>query len=244
MTIDVAFIPSTHTSFDTRRYECFKKYRFICTYFSIKKGDVITSPDYSQRMIVTEVYPKDERTVHCGISLKTINIGTVNVFKSQREDINNSTEMEKRTISISLCQAREWYKSGNAALRKLALSAYTESELQPDSYDGIMEELKRATTCKCIDVPVCDVSLVTAISKLRNIALFLNDGWQKEQCELGYFIAPNANLEYSLAGVKYGWAICKHSNVKYPGLVYFRTEEAARRAIDIAHKEGWLDDMK
>lgn len=36
---------------------------------------------------------------------------------------------EKRNITISLKEAREWYKSNNKALREIALKAYSENEL-------------------------------------------------------------------------------------------------------------------
>lgn len=38
--------------------------------------------------------------------------------------------MEKRTIEISLETAKEWYKEDNEALKKLALQAFNENELQ------------------------------------------------------------------------------------------------------------------
>lgn len=36
---------------------------------------------------------------------------------------------EKRNITISLKEAREWYKSNNKALREIALKAYSEKVL-------------------------------------------------------------------------------------------------------------------
>ena len=39
--------------------------------------------------------------------------------------------MEERTIKISLATAKEWYKGDNEVLKKLALQAFTETELQP-----------------------------------------------------------------------------------------------------------------
>lgn len=117
---------STHTSYDLKRYEGFKKYRFICTYPSIKVDDIITSPDYGeQKLIVTEVFPRDERTTHQGITLKTINIGTLNIHMSQRANLNPTTENGQKEQSVSLLNKQEkWYKSGNATLRKLALAAF------------------------------------------------------------------------------------------------------------------------
>lgn len=41
---------------------------------------------------------------------------------------------EKRNITISLKEAREWYKSNNKALREIALKAYSENELAGYEY--------------------------------------------------------------------------------------------------------------
>lgn len=245
MTIDVAFIPSTHTSYDLKRYEGFRKYRFICTYPSIKVGDIITSPDYGeQKLIVTEVFPRDERTTHQGITLKTINIGTLNIHTSQRADLNPTTEMDKRNISITLEQAREWYKSGNATLRKLALAAFTEEELEAYSYEQIMKEISCSTTCSCLAYPVIDEKATKALNKLRSIAFFLNERWHKNTIGTGFFLTPSTQLEYAVEDRKYGWAILKHSSVRYPGVIYFKSKEAAMKALKIAYTEGWLDDLK
>lgn len=46
---------------------------------------------------------------------------------------------EKRNITISLKEAREWYKSNNKALREIALKAYSENELS--GYDYIKNQV-------------------------------------------------------------------------------------------------------
>lgn len=45
--------------------------------------------------------------------------------------------MESRNISLTLEKAREWYNSGSADLRKVALQAYTEEELKKKSFRDI-----------------------------------------------------------------------------------------------------------
>jgi hypothetical protein len=47
------------------------------------------------------------------------------------EYLNIKNNMEKRTLEITLAMAKEWYKGDNNALKKLALQAFTETELQP-----------------------------------------------------------------------------------------------------------------
>lgn len=45
--------------------------------------------------------------------------------------------MNKRTVEVSLQTAREWYKSGNKALKEVALQAFTEEELTRKSFRDI-----------------------------------------------------------------------------------------------------------
>lgn len=45
--------------------------------------------------------------------------------------------MDKRTIEVSLQTARKWYKSGNKALKKVALQAFSEEELTRKSFRDI-----------------------------------------------------------------------------------------------------------
>lgn len=45
--------------------------------------------------------------------------------------------METRNVEVSLAKAREWYKSGNKALKEVALQAYTKEELEGTDYKNI-----------------------------------------------------------------------------------------------------------
>lgn len=51
-------------------------------------------------------------------------------FLTLEEYLKTKNNMEKRTIKISLETAKEWYKGSNEVLKKLALQAFTEMELQ------------------------------------------------------------------------------------------------------------------
>ena len=53
-----------------------------------------------------------------------------------------------RNITVSLTQAREWYYGDNAALKTLALQAFSEQELSTPSIGEIIETL--ITMCKNI----------------------------------------------------------------------------------------------
>ena len=45
--------------------------------------------------------------------------------------------METRIVEVSLAKAREWYKSGNKALKEVALQAYTKEELEGTDFKSI-----------------------------------------------------------------------------------------------------------
>jgi hypothetical protein len=45
--------------------------------------------------------------------------------------------MEERSIKISLEKAREWYKSGSADLKEIALQAFSEKELKEEAWESI-----------------------------------------------------------------------------------------------------------
>lgn len=152
--------------------------------------------------------------------------------------------MDKRNISTTLEQAREWYKSGNATLRKLALAAFTKEELEVYSYEQIMKEISCSTTCSCLTYPMMEEKATKALNKLRSIAFFLNEGWCKYTIGTGFFLTFSSQLECAVEDRKYGWSILKHSNVKYPGVIYFKSKDAAMKALMIAHTEGWLNDLK
>lgn len=245
MTIDVAFIPNTHTSFDIRRYEGFKKYRFICNCPYVSVGDIIVSPDYRSKMIVTTIYPKDERTVHNGIVLKTLVIDTMNGEKLPSVQLNKTEEMtEKRNLSVSLEEAREWYKSGNVTLKKLALTAYTMKELEL-SYDTIMLDVKSFMGCSCLEHPTSNTKMLQALNKLNNLAFVFNGGWKKPIGTEGFFIAPWSTVLSSIIAHTIGtWSVMSHGNVTYPGIVYFRKKADAIKALEIATREGWVEDLK
>ena len=101
MTIDVVFPSNIKTPLNIRRYDGLKRYRFICGCPLVKVGDVITSPIYTSKMVVTAIYPEDMRTIHNGIPLKVLIIDIINGEKLSSVQLNTTEEMtDKRNISI------------------------------------------------------------------------------------------------------------------------------------------------
>lgn len=97
--------------------------------------------------------------------------------------------METRNITLTLQKAREFYNSGNAALREVALQAFTQEELTPPKYTDIKSF---NDACKVLnlsdDLVSYDISLMNraeantgthlvAIYKIDIIRKALNKGW-------------------------------------------------------------------
>lgn len=130
-------------------------------------------------------------------------------------------EMEKRNISISLDEAKEWYKSGNNILKELALKAYSEEELDPINFSRIWAEIYTESP-DVYSVPVEERNKYTQLHKLSIIAKYFNEDWKKTASNTGYFIAGIDNGEVK---------INTHNSVVYPGLVYFKNKEDIAKAI-------------
>ena len=137
--------------------------------------------------------------------------------------------METRNISVTLEQAREWYKSGNDTLRTLALNAYTKEELEPN-YNLIESQVDRQV-CICPCVPRGEGRKFQVLAKLAIIAKYYNKDWKKTACNTGYFIGNYNN------GNSPAIDIYTNSNAQYTGVVYFKNYKDAAKAIEILGDE-------
>ena len=101
--------------------------------------------------------------------------------------------MESRNIALTLEKAKEWYNSGNEALKEAALQAYTEDELKTVHFSEIKSF---EDACKALGMPkqAADYVLnnigagliskhLTAIYKLDIIRKALNMGWKPSLVE-------------------------------------------------------------
>ena len=148
------------------------------------------------------------------------------IFKQVKD---NNME-EKRSIKISLEEAKEWYNSGNSFKKELALKAYKEIELRELSYSAILDMLPEDVINKNIQKYLTYVELI-------NVASYLNSICPPEYCKgtkdnYQYIISGNTNyvhmIEYK------GFKILRTSS-PFPQiyLATFNSEEAAKKAIDI-----------
>lgn len=157
-------------------------------------------------------------------------------------------ETELRTIKISLEQAREWYNDTNSTLRKLALQAYSEKEInEPQSLKEIsdslgVKEINLQMRLSCKDGQDT-ANLIKEIGndltlhmKLALIAKYFNGSWKPEVNNIKYFLAksyqdvPLCHFESDLDNDFY---VGTHKRVTYPGVVYFKDAESVKKAFKI-----------
>lgn len=208
-----------------------KQYKFLCPYDMVQVGDMIEDDRYSQRMYVVGC-TQCANDVQDGIFLKTIEPSKINGIKVICDwSINNKQigNMEARNISVNIEQAREWYNSGNSTLRTLALNAYTESELM--GYDYIKQLVKREATS--VIVPEGEVKKITVHSKLAIVAKYFNGSWKKTTCNTGYFIGNYNSGNGPVVETLNGVGVYQHNTVQYAGVVYFKNQEDAIKAVKI-----------
>lgn len=208
-----------------------KQYKFLCPYDMVQVGDMIEDDRYSQRMQVVGC-TQCVNDVQDGIILKTIQPSKINGIKVICDwSINNKQigNMEARNISVNIEQAREWYNSGNSTLRTLALNAYTESELM--GYDYIKQLVKREATS--VIVPEGEVKKITVHSKLAIVAKYFNGSWKKTTCNTGYFIGNYSTSCGPVVDTCNGVGVYQHNMVQYAGVIYFKNQEDAIKAVKI-----------
>lgn len=208
-----------------------KQYRFLCPYDMVQIGDMIEDDRYSQRMQVVGC-TQCVNDVQDGIILKTIQPSKIDGMKVICDWSTNNKQignMEARNISVTFEQAREWYNSGNSTLRTLALNAYTESELM--GYDYIKQLVKRETTS--VIVPEGEVKKITVHSKLAIVAKYFNGSWKKTTCNTGYFIGNYNSGNSPVVETLNGVGVYQHNTVQYAGVVYFKNQEDAIKAVKI-----------
>lgn len=210
-----------------------KQYMFLCPYDIIQAGDMIEDNRYSTPMQVVS-WTRCTAQVQNGITLKTIEpsrlngaaIVRMNYSETEQKVLNS---MEARNISVTLEQAREWYNSGNSILRTLALNAYTESELM--GYDYIKQLVKGEATS--VIVPEGEVKKINVYSRLAIVAKYFNGSWNKTTRNTGYFLGNYSTSCGPVVDTCNGIGIYQHSMVQYAGVIYFKNQEDAIKAVKI-----------
>lgn len=197
-----------------------KSYRFLNSNPNVKIGDEIIDMRYNYPMIVINISPSNA-PIQKGIVVKEIVIDFLNKVKMEKG--------EKRTINVTIEQAREWYQSGIHMLKILALTAFSREELSLD-YDIIASKVLKST--EHIDVPLDSRELFYVLAKLRVIAKYYNGDWKKTTNNTGYFLSSCNGAGY-VERTEKGVDICRHDKAYYAGIVYFRNIEDAINAVKL-----------
>ena len=227
------YVVYTNQKLSNSQLRGMKQYMFLCPYDIIQAGDMIEDNRYSTSMQVVS-WNRCTAQVQNGITLKTIEpsrlngaaIVRMNYSEAEQKVLNS---MEARNISVTLEQAREWYNNGNSTLRTLALNAYTESELM--GYNYIKQLVKREATS--VIVPEGEVKKINVYSRLAIVAKYFNGSWNKTTRNTGYFLGNYSTSCGPIVDTCNGVGIYQHNMVQYAGVIYFKNQEDAIKAVKI-----------
>lgn len=238
-TIYVVYTDQKLSYSETRKM---KQYMFLCPFDNIQAGDMIKDKRYSTAMQVVG-WDKNSCEVQGGIKLKVIepfllNGKVMNQCTGSDFDIDkqrNNME-EKRSVSISLEEAREWYKSGNNALKAIALKAYSENELAGYEY---MKRQVNTQPSGC-SIPYSERDKWDTLHKLAIMAKYYNGSWEMKAGKTGYFIGKSSMGGLAIVqqvNLTDGIAIYEHRTVQYAGIVYFKNAQDAKEAAKLLFDE-------
>lgn len=228
-----------------------KEYTFkIPKMLYVKEGDILRNTNYQNSpMKVVRVfdYPVGAYNVYNGHLLKELLPCETSIeTPSTRFNNNQTSNMEKRNITVSLEEARNWYNGENQILRKLALQAYTEKELsEPQTFRDVLKALGIQSLNIGMKVNGKEVSSVEIGNELAThirlmfIAKYFNGTWKPEINKTKYFLARthySYDIPYSIK-LDTGFGIGTHEKVMYPGIVYFQKEEYVRKAYEMLKDE-------
>ena len=139
---------------------------------------------------------------------------------------------EKRSIKISLEEAREWYNSGDSFKRELALKAYKEIELSITAYSDVRASLRNTDMADSI-------AKGEVYRKLLNVAKCFNSAYNIEYnsriCRQNYYIITKKSTLASF--VKYKDFSINKNEYKSDYEIAFNSLDAAKKAIDMLGDE-------
>lgn len=238
-----------------------KEYTFkIPKMLYVREGDILRNPNYGNApMKVVKVfdYPVGVSNTYNRFILKELlPIDTIVEVSSTRFNHRTSNNMEKRNITVSLEEARNWYKGENQTLSRLALQAYTEEELnEPQNLKEVLESLGVQSLNLNMKLSGKDVSSsmklpkeigveigreLTLHMKLALIAKYFNGTWKPDMKQIKYFLAKTHH-SYDLPNsikLDNNYCIGTHEKMMYPGIVYFQNQEDVRKAYEMLKAEG------
>lgn len=148
-------------------------------------------------------------------------------------DFNIDMNNDKRTIQISLQQAREWYNSGNDTLKTLALSSFSKEEIDPypRSWSEYLKNHPGLLLSLIAPEPMC--SKLMAYSKLLLLRREWIHIWSQEQGlekdwepDYNYLSQHKYYIYFEYDVMLIGWA----NNMMHP--LSFPTRELAENFLN------------
>ena len=113
------------------------------------------------------------------------------------------------------------------------MSAYTEDELK---FNLKYINSKVCNTCFCTNIPANEAEKYNTLTDLAIIAKFFNGSWKKTTNNTGYFLG-NFNAGCGpVVDTCNGVGVYQHNTVQYAGVVYFKNQEDAIKAVKILGK--------
>ena len=130
--------------------------------------------------------------------------------------------MEKELkILLSLEMAKKWYNSGDNELKTLALSVYSEKELENITFKEIFDSFQKTNYTEY-------VKKGNAYRNILMVADYFNNNWIKTDNEIGYYwYYNNYTNEWDL----------RHSVLTSHNIVYYKSEEIAIKAFKLIQAE-------
>lgn len=222
----------------------------------VRVGDILRNTNYQNALMkVVKVFnhPVGVYNVYNGYLLKELLPKDTQIDRPSKINNNQtSNNMEKRNITVSLEEARNWYNSEDQTLRRLALQAYTEKELnEPQNFKEVLESLRVKSLHLNMELAGDTASIMklpkeTGINgelalhmKLAFIAKYFNGTWKPDMNKTKYFLA-RTHHSYDLPNsikLDNDYCVGTHERVMYPGIVYFQKQEDVRKAYEMLKDE-------
>ena len=216
----------------------------------VREGDILRNSNYGDvPMKVVRVFDYPVKNVYNGYILKELLPEDTQIDRPSKINNQTNNNMEKRNITVSLEEARNWYNGKDQTLRKLALQAYTEKELsEPQNLKEVLEalgienlnlnmkvegEVPNAVQVKEMSQKIG--SELTLHMKLGFIARYFNGTWRPDMKQTKYFLA-RTHHSYDLPNsikLDNDYCIGTHERVMYPGIVYFQKQQDVRKAYEM-----------
>lgn len=230
-----------------------KEYTFkIPKMLYVREGDTLRNINYGDApMKVVRVFDYPVKNVYKGYILKELLPFETKIESPSARFNNNQTNnnTKERNIKVSFEEARNWYNGEDQTLRKLALQAYTEEELnEPQNLKEVLEALgidnlnlnirvggEVSNTVQVKEMCQEIGSELTLHMKLGFIARYFNGTWRPDMKQTKYFLA-RTHHSYDLPNsikLDNDYCIDTHERVMYPGIIYFQKQEDVRKAYEM-----------